>query len=423
MSGQDEFLESIDGGLNSGQVAQLLELDGEDFGVDAPKDAGALDDANKPQENAPDPKPKETAEEAVTPSGGKPVENPIAPDSAKQGKDVELTPENAVIQSKSGTYTIEYQVLLDERAEANRWRDQAKAKDSRIAELETQLNARVDAGAAPAKTDDAAANEDTRLFGDFSETAMDSGIRKRVDQTVANKVEAALNQALEPVQAALTPIRKQQAELAAEKHLAAIYGKHPDADEIVESQEFSAWMVAQPEYARAACRYVLENGSAAAVIEVFDQFKADAAPSAPASSSTPKDAASVAAKAKEIIEKTQDKASVPASLTDIPGGIPGSSATLREAIIANIKSRSREGRLPSKDGISSRFIVLRTACPWPCGNEEVISNASPTATKRLPCSERRMISIKGSGECDKFPSVSFLTLPSSRKLRRNRWVR
>jgi hypothetical protein len=337
MSGQDDFIASIDGSLNAGQVAQLLELDGEDSGADALKGAGASDDANKDPEKVAEQNPEESAGEAGSQASEQSVDKSPAPDGAIQdepGKQVEHTPENTVIQSKSGTYTIEYQVLLDERAEANRWRDEAKAKEARIAELEAKLNAPVDARAEPAKPDDAAkaaaASEDAHLFGDFSETAMDSGIRKLVDQTVASKVEAALTQALEPVQAKLEPIQKQQAELNAEKHLAAIYGKHPDADSIVESQEFAAWVKAQPAYARAACRFVLENGSAADVIEVFDQFKAAAASTAPASSLAPKDAASIAAKAKEIVGKVQDKPPVPTSLTEIQGGKPGSSATLEE---------------------------------------------------------------------------------------------
>jgi hypothetical protein len=51
--------------------------------------------------------------------------------------------------------------------------------------------------------------------------------------------------------------------------------------------------------------------------------------------------------------------------------------TICAVIIANTRSREREGLLPNRNALSRRFIAERTACTGPCGSEDVISKASP----------------------------------------------
>ena len=71
---------------------------------------------------------------------------------------------------------------------------------------------------------------------------------------------------------------------------------------------------------------------------------------------------------------------------------------------------------------SSRRMARSTAAVSPCGREATISKRSPAGTNASPRSARRTMSTRLSGRCERLPSVSFLTLPSSRKLRRSRWV-
>ncbi len=89
-------------------------------------------------------------------------------------------------------------------------------------------------------------------------------------------------------------------------------------------------------------------------------------------------------------------------------------ATMREATMASASSRSRQGLEAINEASPRRCIAIATACTWPCGRERVISKACDRGTKVSPCSERRMISISGSGRCEMLPSVSFLTVPPSR---------
>ena len=298
----DFIASAIDAGgsLTPAQAAQLLEM-GEG-------DTGAL--TTEP-----------ISEPAAEPAAVDPAPAPAADDAAKKTDttppDDPLTAENAVVMARDGKHTIKFEVLADTRERLREKSAQLELANQQLAELQAQAQARADAGQAPTQADTNAAaaqaaidaGVDPSLFGDFSPEAMAKGVAKLVQAQVAAQMAA--------IDAKLQPLQQQTAKSATEAHLSAIYSAHPDADSIVESQEFAAWKAGQPSIVQQALDRALTEGSTGQVIEVFDAFKkAGAAVSQPPAQ--PK--ADPAADAKAAINAL--KPTPPASLSDIPGGRP-----------------------------------------------------------------------------------------------------
>ena len=226
----------------------------------------------------------------------------------------------APIASKSGEYTIPYEKLTSARTERDQYKAEAAqlreqlasltaAQASNFAAAQQQAQTRADAGQAPTQADSnlalaqaaAAQGVDVAIFGDFSEEGIANGVAQLVAQMEARanaRVEEKLN-------AALAPLREREAQSAVSAHQQAIYGAHPDADEVYESSEFKAWMDNQPSYARAAIEHTLANGTAQQVVEVFSTFKGSTG------KGTPADAVSKA------LAKAQQQP--PMSLSELPG--------------------------------------------------------------------------------------------------------
>ena len=296
----DNFLDSTigaGGDLTPAQAAQLLSL-----GIQGDTGAPSPDLSSGP-----------AAAPAPTDASPQPAAQP----------EPELTAETAVILAKDGKHTISYDKLVQARetaraaqTEAQTLAAQLQAAQQQLADLQAQAQARADAGQAPTATDNQVAaaqaaidaGADPALFGDFSEEALAKGITKLVDQQVAARMAA--------IDAKLKPIEQQAATDATTAHFNAIYSAHPDADSIVESQEFAVWKGAQPAVVRAALDQALEKGSSTDVIEVFSAFKAATQQQSPPAAG--KGAMTPAEAAKAAIAKAS--APIPASLSDIPGG-------------------------------------------------------------------------------------------------------
>lgn len=295
----DNFLDSTigaGGDLTPEQAAQLLSLGIQgDTGAPSPELSSGPAAAPAPTDDSP-----------------KPAAQP----------EPELTAENAVILAKDGKHTISYDKLVQARetaraaqTEAQTLAAQLQSAQQQLADLQAQAQARADAGQAPTATDNQVAaaqaaidaGVDPALFGDFSEEALAKGITKLVEQQVAARMAA--------IDAKLKPIEQQAATDATTAHFNAIYSAHPDADSLVESQEFAVWKGAQPAVVRAALDQALTQGSSTDVIEVFSAFKA-ATQQPPAAAG--KGAVSPAEAAKAAIAKAA--APTPSSLSDIPGG-------------------------------------------------------------------------------------------------------
>lgn len=309
MTTQSEFFleHAVNGELTDAQMVQMMSL--------PEGDTSALLEGGMPAA---------TESAKATPDGEQGTTNEAKNESATTP---EPDPAKAVVLAKDGVHTIPYEKLAEAREGEKHWKAQAEAAAAELAALKQQAQQRAEAGEAPTQTDKALAfaqeaiaqGVDPSFFGDFSEEALAKGVDKvvelrlnereqAIEKRVQERVEAALAQALGPIQ------QKQQID-AVQSHLSAIYAAHPDADSIAESKELADWIAAQPSFARAGFKAVLQQGTTAEVIEFFDTFKQ--ATGKAAQQNTPEQS-DVSAAAKAALAKA--KAQVPTSLSEIPAG-------------------------------------------------------------------------------------------------------
>ncbi|MBD9406284.1 hypothetical protein IB236_13125 [Acidovorax sp. ACV02] len=205
-------------------------------------------------------------------------------------------PKGAPIASKSGAYTIPYEKLEQSRERVKSLEGENESLRAQLAELnakqqanleqaEDKAQARADAGKAQTQADqnlEAAKTAmgqgvDASLFGDFSEEGIAKGIAALMGRTREELREELRAELREEAARELKPIKDREAKEVKDEHYGAIYEKHPDANEIVQSVEFKAWVNGLPGFQRGAVDAVLHpetGGTAAQVIEVFDTFKA-----------------------------------------------------------------------------------------------------------------------------------------------------
>ncbi|SEF28500.1 hypothetical protein ABL840_26750 [Variovorax sp. NFACC27] len=330
MTTSNDFFQTneINGALTPQQAAELLEIAASgdtSFGLDdggapasttaaaapasAPAAAGSADTNSSAAAPAPAASPAPAPAPAATPAA--------APAAASAEPDAS----NAVVLAKDGKHTIPYEKLVQAREGEQHWRAQAETAQRQLTELQARAQQRADAGQAPTQTDNQVAaaqaaidkGVDPAIFGDFSEEALAKGIQTLVAQQVQEQVQAQVGKAMAPYQ--------QQHQLSArEAHYDAIYKAHPDADSMAESAELQRWIGAQPSYVQPTLRGVLEKGTSAQVVELFNDFKkATAAPAAaPAAGASQAAAADPKAAAQAVIAAAAQ--AVPSSLSDIPGG-------------------------------------------------------------------------------------------------------
>ena len=273
-----------------------------DNGVLSPEDATALLDRAMNGETIEFDEPQ-AAEPAVESS-----EPPATTDSKNsQVADEQLNADNAVIMAKDGKHTIPFEKLQQARESERLALQQAEQANAELERLRAQL-AQGNTAAQQAKIDNQIdiaqqaidSGIDPSIFGDFDEEGLANGIQTLVQQ----QVEARLKQALEPI------AQKQQID-ETQQHYAAILQAHPDIESVAESQEFASWRASQPSYAQQAINGVLSQGTTDQVIELFNQFKANAQTAAPTS-------ADIKQAAKAKLDNAQS--AIPASLSDIAGG-------------------------------------------------------------------------------------------------------
>ncbi|WP_347455694.1 hypothetical protein [Acinetobacter thermotolerans] len=301
--------EQIDSGNINPELAQKL-IDMEFAGAES-GDTTNVDTGNEPDVT--------TGEEnTATDPGNAEVKTDAAPaqEQTQQQKaepDAEPDPENTVILTKDGKHTIPYDRLVQEREQAKYWKQQALAAQQQLEQAQqtaTTAQAQANAETAQAAIEASGNSEEIiKLFGDFSEEAIAKGVQALIAQQVPNQIQAAINQALAPLQ-------QQQQLSAAEAHFAAIHEKHPDAESIAESQEFDQWLKSQPSIVQGAYQQVLEQGSAQEVIELLDLYKGQ-------NNSSPAPQTNLDAikeKAKQAVQNAQTQ--VPLSVSDFPAGSP-----------------------------------------------------------------------------------------------------
>lgn len=211
-------------------------------------------------------------------------------------------PEGAPIASKSGTYTIPFEKLSQARTERDQFKAEVESLRSQLeglsakqqqnlSQAQEQAQARADAGQDQTKVDrqldaaqDAISNGvDPDIFGDFSE----DGIAKGIKTLLAQAVPALRAELKAEMEKELAPLKTERAKAQVDSHMGSIYGKHADADEIAESDQFKQWIAGLPGFMRSGVNDAMSKGTAEQVIEVFDSFKAQNGKPPPAATTKP----------------------------------------------------------------------------------------------------------------------------------------
>ncbi|ENU86135.1 hypothetical protein [Acinetobacter sp. CIP 102129] len=229
----------------------------------------------------------------------------------------QLNAENAVIVARDGKHTIPYEKLVEARNGEKEWKQKFDTAQQQLAELQTSAQERKDNGVAPTVQDNQAnivqqaidEGVDPAIFGDFDEKGLADGIQKLVDMRVSAMVQQKL-------ETALAPMQQQQQVSAEQAHFNEIFTAHPDAESIVESKEFSAWLDNQPSITKDAYNTVLNKGSASQVVELLGLYKSGTQSTQAAQQQN--DAVRVAAM--QAVNKAPTN--VPHSVTDFPAGNP-----------------------------------------------------------------------------------------------------
>lgn len=319
----------INGALSPEQAAQLLELSAQgDTGASpdlggVPATTTATDSTSET-----DPAPKES--NSTDPNAASEVKADAtaapAPEPAPAPGPAEPDAANTVILAKDGKHTIPFAKLEEARNGMQHWKGIAEQTQQQLAQLQAEAAERAQAGQAPTKTDNAVAQAtaaidqgvDPAIFGDFTDADLVKGIAKLVDMRVTAAI-APMQADVQGVKQTIAPLQQTAAKTELDAHYEAIYGKHPDAGSLVESQELGAWIDSHPSFVRPALRQVLDSGTAPQVIELFDNFKkATGVQQAAAGAPKPDPQADAAAAAKAAAASAPP--AIPVSLSDIPGG-------------------------------------------------------------------------------------------------------
>ena len=228
-----------------------------------------------------------------------------------------------VVLARDGVHTIPYEKLVEARERDRVSQEALAAANAELEILRKQVQ--TPANVAPTQQEqdietaqaaiDAGVNPD--YFGDFSEEALAEGINRLIDERVKAQVDAQVAQALQPIQA-----REQESAEAA--HYRTIYEAHQDIDSILESGEFDAWKGAQPTYVQAALDGVLAQGTAEQVVELLNNYKQSTNSTAEPAKADKPSTDDLKAKAREAINNAAP--TIPASLSDIPGGHKGATS-------------------------------------------------------------------------------------------------
>ena len=284
----EKFFEenAVDGVLPEEAVVRLLvgDTEGENNSGDAPDSAPTEEPATN-----------EPAAEA---------------DAAPEGDGKPDADEEPVILAKDGKNVIPYEKLVEARNEAKAAREEREALLQEMESIKAQLAAKADDG----KGEPAPADMDAELEALKEELSDLPEVVAFVEKFAGSKLSQIdmLRQKLENLEAQVEPIRRSSQDQAIEAHFQAIRTAHPDADNIVDSKEFTGWLDGQPSFVRETYNAVLERGSAQQVAEMFSAFKA-------ATPAWGKATGGETPAPKQKPMKTQD---TPRSLSDIPAGSP-----------------------------------------------------------------------------------------------------
>jgi hypothetical protein len=185
--------------------------------------------------------------------------------------------------------------------------------NARIAEQAELIESLKAARVADAGTVDTPAQDEVlaKFKEDYPELA--ETLTPALEKMLAAK-DSAFAAQLADIEARLAPMQASTQNTAASEHLATIVSGVPDFKALLESGVVDEWVAKLPGYARVGAERVLDQGTAAEVVELFTQYKATIA--APADAVAPKGTADAKAAADAAIANAKSK--TPLSASDIP---------------------------------------------------------------------------------------------------------
>lgn len=240
-------------------------------------------------------------------------------ETPKEEAQAEAQQAEPVIMARDGKNTIPYSELVDAREAAQNERSRREELERRLAELEARIQ-----GGGTAQAADEGAEEGVEADQDDDPLAALREDWPEVADALA-KVTAQQQQQIAALNGQMAPIQQSEAERQMAAHYTTILQAHPDADDIINSQEFASWRDAQPSFVRDVQEAVLQRGTAAQVVELFDSFKK----AHNSKNLTPDDGDDrkleendddVKSDMSKNMERQQTRPRPPRSLSDIPGG-------------------------------------------------------------------------------------------------------
>jgi hypothetical protein len=229
-----------------------------------------------------------------------------ASEEEKASANAAATDDKPVVMTKDGKHTIPFEEL-------QKARDNAASLEKVVADqkaLIEQLQAAKEADAGTGKTQ----NQDELLAGlkeHFPELA-------EVLAPVIEKIAGSVKEQVSAIEAKLSqdlkPLQETVAKSAEEAHYEAIANAHSDYEDLLSSGKIEAWIATKPSFLRDSYNAVLEKGTAAQAIELFDSYKAENSGGKQETVNTD----DPAAKAKAAVAEA--KAKPPVSLSDVPAG-------------------------------------------------------------------------------------------------------
>jgi hypothetical protein len=216
--------------------------------------------------------------------------------------------EDPVLLAKDGKNTIPYSELEAARSRADQFETLTKEQGNLIESLKAAKVA--DKGTGDTEAQDDVLKEFKEQYPDIAST-LAPALQKLIDAGVSLKtaeLEKRFNEALAPVQQATQDTQ-------VDSHFASITKAVPDFEALRDSGEVEKWIDTQPSYIKSAATRVLNEGTAAEVIELFKNYKEVHASAAPAKGLSKEE---IETRAAEAIAKA--KGVKPVSLSDIPGG-------------------------------------------------------------------------------------------------------
>lgn len=255
--------------------------------------------------------------DAPTPAEAEKVKPEAATPDEPEAETPQAQEQQPVIMAKDGRNTIPYSELADAREAAQNERSRREELERRLAELEARMQ-----GDGAQTADEGGTGDDT---GDEQPDDPLAALREDWPEVAdaLERVTAAQQRQIAALNGQMAPIQQGEAERRMAAHYATILRAHPDADTLIESQEFARWRDAQPSFIRDVQEAVLQRGTAEQVVELFGSFKAatgwgkDAATGDNAAQEQPREQDKQAAVKRA---REQAKINTPKSLSDIPGG-------------------------------------------------------------------------------------------------------